>query len=600
MISINTIPCSHWRIFFIAAFLLLFQWHYSNAQIFTKITSGDVVNTPSDSRSVNWIDYDNDSFLDLMITNGPEQGENNMLYHNNGDGTFTSILDQPLVNDNLPSDGSTWADYDNDGDPDCFVVNWYNDNNLFYINEGDGNFTQVTDQIIVTDHGYSETASWGDYDSDGLVDLYVSNSEGQKKNFMYHNNGDGTFTKITTGTPVTDPYYTRSVNWTDYDNDGDVDLFVTNENSQDENLYRNDGNGLFTKITLGDLVNDEGNTMSSSWGDYDNDGDQDVILANSQGDNSLFRNEGDGLFTKITGDIVSNDGGNSFGSSWGDIDNDGDLDLYITNSFYGGPWKNFLYLNNGDGTFTKNTSDPSSTDTGWSYGCAFGDYDNDGDLDLAVANCYNASQSNSLYQNNGNSNHWINIRCIGTISNYSAIGAKVRIKATLGGNTFWQLREISAQSGYCGENMLNVHFGLGDANVIDSIRIEWPSGIVDQYAAVNTNTFRVAYEGSGLFYSGINPLNPSSLIKLENSPNPFSVQTVINFQLEKQVRVKLEVYDLNGKRIATLVDSQQAPGHHAFVWDAKDENGNSLLPGIYFYQLTTDVTSVTNKMLLQK
>ena len=313
------------------------------AQLFTRITTGTIVNTPSDSRSCNWIDFNNDGFQDVMITNGKAGGENNMLYVNNGDGTFTEITGQSIVNDNLPSDGATWADADNDGDLDAFVVNWYGENNLFYLNNNnDGTFTQVTTGIAVNDFGYSETAAWGDYNNDGFVDVYVTNSDGTKQNYLYRNNGDATFTKITTGEITTDANFSRSANWIDYDLDGDADMFVTNEANQHENFYINNGDETFTKLTGNPLVMNGGKTMSSSWGDVDNDGDFDVFLANDGANNALFINDGTGDFTKASTDIVSTDGGNSFGSNFADIDNDGDLDLFVTNSFWGTMWNNYL------------------------------------------------------------------------------------------------------------------------------------------------------------------------------------------------------------------------------------------------------------------
>ncbi|MBK7940061.1 MAG: VCBS repeat-containing protein [Lewinellaceae bacterium] len=294
---------------------------------FTKVANSPAVTTPGDSRSVNWIDVDGDEDQDLFISNGLQQGENNFLYLNNGTGGFTAVTNDPIVLDGKPSDGATWADYDNDGDNDCFVVNWFDVNNLLYKNNGNGTFVQITTGNLVNDKGYSETASWGDYDLDGNLDLYVSNSAGSKRNFLYHNDGNGTFSKIGTGAVVTDAFLSRSVNWTDIDLDGDSDLFVTNEEDQSENLYRNNGGGNFAKVTTGPLVTDGGKTMSSSWGDYDNDGDFDVFLANDQGNDALFQNDGLGNFTKLTNPPLTTSGGNSFGSQWADVDNDADLDL---------------------------------------------------------------------------------------------------------------------------------------------------------------------------------------------------------------------------------------------------------------------------------
>ena len=526
----------------------------ASGQTFTKITTGPVVSTDADSRSVNWVDINNDGLVDLFISNGKAGGQNNMLYINLGGGQFTNVTSDSIVLDYKPSDGATFADCDNDGDLDAFVVNWYNQNNLFYTNDGTGNFTAISSVPVVTSGGYSETASWGDYDNDGLLDLYVTRSGGTvstNKNLLYHNDGGNAFTKILSGTPVTDATISRCVNWTDMDDDGDLDLFVTNEGNfnNDENIYRNDGSGLFTKITTGELVTNGAFTMSSSWGDYDNDGDLDVFLSNDRASNALFRNEGNLNFTKISSDTVSNTNAHSFSSAWSDIDNDGDLDLFVTNSYYTITKQlNFLYINNGDGSFSRINNTVPATDSSWSYGCAFADYDNDGFEDLAVAtvNFNNIDEPDFLYHNDGNNNQWITIKLIGTITNKSAIGTKIRINAIINGMHVWQMREISAQTSYCGQNDLRAHFGLGNATIIDSMIVEWFSGSKEIFSNININQFITVTEGQGI----------SDLTKIENNlivkiyPNPTSEWITITIDKNNFEKGSLiSISDMNGSTI---------------------------------------------------
>jgi len=546
----------------------------SGAPIFSKVVNSPATTTPGDSRSVNWIDVDNDTDLDLFISNGPQVGANNFLYLNNGTGSFMAVTNDPIVQDGKPSDGATWADFDNDGDADCFVANWYGVNNLFYKNKGNGTFEQITTGNLVTDGGYSETAAWGDYDNDGRLDLYVTNSDGNFRNFLYRNLHDGTFQKVTTGAPVTDAFTSRSVNWTDFNNDGKLDLFVTNENNQNENLYRNDGGGVFTKLTTGDLVSSGGKTMSSSWGDYDNDGDLDVFLANDQGNNGLFRNDGDANFTKITTGPVVTSGGNSFGSQWADVDNDADLDLFVTNSFWGGPWKNFLYLNNGDGSFTQNLTEVPVTDVGWSYGCAFGDWDSDGDLDLAVANCFNANQPNSLYENHSveNGNNWLQVNLVGTISNRSAIGAKVLVTATINGQQVTQLREISAQSGYCGQNQLAAHFGLADADLV-SVQVLWPSGLEELFGNISANQHVTAIEGQGVVGVDQPLLNGQTTRALTIQPNPSSDSLTVVWEQQEAETVQVRLVGAQSQVVVSQ-KIQATPGRNTWHWDRKIPAGN--------------------------
>jgi hypothetical protein len=577
--------------FFLAPVLLFSQ------TIFSKIINSPVVATPGDSRSVNWIDVNNDDALDLFITNGPQGGENNFLYLNNGSGSFSALSGEPIVQDNKPSDGATWADVDNDSDNDCFVVNWYGVNNLFYKNKGDGTFEQVTTGQLVNDGGFSETASWGDFDNDGKLDLYVTNSDGNKKNFLYKGKGDGTFSSVITGAPVTDAFLSRSVNWTDFDNDDDLDLFVTNEGNQNENLYRNDGNGVFTKLTTGTLLNSGGKTMSSSWGDYDNDGDLDVFLANDQGNDALFRNEGNETFTKITNDPVVTSGGNSFGSQWADVDNDADLDLFVTNAFWGGPWKNFLFLNNGDGTFTRDTAEVVSKDLGWSYGCAFGDYDRDGDLDLAVANCLNATQTDYLYKNNSaeNGNNWLIVKCVGTVSNRSAIGAKVRVTATIGGQQLTQLREISAQSGYCGQNQLAPHFGLADAEKV-TVTVQWPSGIEQVFGNIFPNQYITITENGDLTNTNSPHSGGKGLRMFPPAPNPFSDSVVITWEQDEAAELLFEIVDLQGKIIFSE-KKNTAAGKHDWRWNGLDAQGSKVPDGAYAVTLKSENGSVAKQVV---
>ncbi|MCD6068803.1 MAG: hypothetical protein K0S33_3629 [Bacteroidetes bacterium] len=532
----------------VLAFLSVFSFA-ADAQYFTKITASPVVSDSADSRSVNWIDVNNDGFIDCFISNGPAAGQNNNLYLNNGAGNFTKVLTDIIVTDGETSDGATFADMDNDGDLDAFVANWYNHNNLMYTNNGNGTFTQITTGSQVNDLGYSETASWGDYDKDGLVDLYVSNSAGNRRNFLYHNDGGGNFTKILTGTIVTDNFFSRCTNWTDIDNDGDVDMFVTNENNQNENIYRNDGSGIFTKLTTGPLLTMGANTISGSWADYDNDGDLDVFLANDVNYNALFRNDDNFVFTKMSADTVCHTWSHSFSSAWSDVDNDGDQDLYVTNSFGSTQLLNYFYLNNGDGTFSRNGTDAVVTDSSWSYGCAFGDYDNDGFEDLAVATCqYNGiDRPDLLFHNNGNSNHWITISLTGTISNRSAIGARIYIKATINGNDVWQMREITAQSSYCGQNDLRAHFGLGDATQIDSVKIVWPLGLREHYIGVNPDQFIGYVEGTGV---GLQAKNKKENIQIY--PNPADGMVTIKSGKEFTANDKVMILSMEGKVLAEI------------------------------------------------
>ena len=575
-------------------FLLIVLTVSINAQIFTKITDGDPVNDGGDSRAVNWIDYDNDGDLDLYVTNGPQTGENNFLYKNNGDGTFIKITSDVITNDGKASDGSTWGDYDNDGDIDLFVANWWGHNNLLYSNNGDGTFTFESAQPPSIGATYSETGSWGDFDNDGFLDLYVCNSAGTRRNQLFLNNGDGTFISITSGLAVTDQEYSRNADWIDFDNDGILDLYVTNEENENNSLYKGNGDGSFTKITGLNIVSDAGSSTSSNWEDIDNDGDFDLFVANYGNQNNfLYINNGDGTFEKVTGENVVTDGGSSFGSSFGDVDNDGDLDFVVTNAFVSANQVNFFYLNNGDGTFTRDTG-IVSTETGWSYGAAFGDYDDDGYLDLFVAKCYQATENNSLFKNNGGSNNWLKMDLTGINTNHSAIGAVVKLKAEISGEPVWQMRRVAGQNGYCGQ-ILQVHFGLGDASSADSIIIEWPSGIQQVLIDQNLNQRLIIIEDT----TTTSVEEGNSLIDdyelLQNYPNPFNPVTQIDFILKAGSEIKLSVFNHLGEFIMNLYEGYKDAGRHSIEFNRVD-----LSSGIYLYKLKAADFIQAKKMLLLK
>jgi hypothetical protein len=450
---------------------------------FTRILEGDIAQDTGLSTGCAWGDYDNDGYPDLIVAyavNG-----SNRLYHNNGDGTFSRVAAGPIANDSAEC-GAVWGDYDNDGDLDLFVTNWFKPD-CFYRNEGNGVFTKVTQGAWVTDTGRGNGAAWADYDNDGFLDLYVVNFA--QNNFLYHNNGDGTMTPITSGPPVTSGGQSFACTWTDYDGDGDVDLLVScAQMSANEQQFRNNGDGTFTQITQGSLVNSGGDTTQISPADYDNDGDLDLWVAELRSNkNRFYRNDGAEGLTLVTPTGLTS--GQSCNGAWGDYDNDGYLDLFISND---AGQDNFLFHNNGDGTFAQVTEGALVHDGGRSGGCAWADYDNDGDLDLFVANGLDyidgtrPPEPGFLYRNDGGTNHWLLLRLVGVASNRSAIGAKVRVFATIGGKSFWQLREVSGGTGMS-QNDLRVHFGLGDAVMVESVRIEWPSGITQFLRDVAVN-----------------------------------------------------------------------------------------------------------------
>jgi enediyne biosynthesis protein E4 len=477
---------------------------------FTRITTGAVWNELLQSVVAAWGDYDHDGWLDLFIGN---RGVRNSLFRNNGDGTFTKITSGPVVTDVMDTHSAAWLDYNNDGALDLAVIDLAGKGNHLYRNIGGGAFARVTAAEVgsfVSNLANSVSISVADYDRDGLPDLFVANGAlfANQKDFLYHNQGEGHFLRIE-NSPITTPELsTTQGTWADYDGDGDPDLFVTHSQDHGNSLFRNDGGGQFTEVTQASGLGDFGDSVGSAWGDYDNDGDLDLFVTNLRltgpsTRNFLYRNEGNGTFTKITEGPIVTDTGHFQSGAWIDYDNDGWLDLFVSAHPASGASAttatNRLYRNLGGGMFVRVTAGNLVTDSGYAGGAAFGDFDNDGFPDVAVANgTIVTPQRNGLYRNNGNTNAWIKLKCAGTISNRFAIGTKVHVEAIIGGRKQSQFRQIVGTEGWLTFNALDVLVGLGDATVIDSIRIEWPSGMSSELRNVAPRQTLTITEGAAL------------------------------------------------------------------------------------------------------
>lgn len=478
----------------------------SAGSTFTKITTGAIVNDGGYSFGSVWGDYDGDGLPDLLVTNGgPNTDQRNFLYRNEGGGKFTRVTQSTIATE-APGQwrGSLWVDVDNDGRTDLLAANGKENSVqlVYYQNNGDGTFTRhVVVTAVPAGGAFAPVAA--DFDGDGLIDLFLASTDADS---FLRNRGDGTFVRVTNG-PTDDGSVQTNNNslWSDFNGDGRPDLFVPAANGA-ARLYLNLGGGAFQRVSSGSVAKDIIGSFGAAAADYDNDGVPDLFAANSdtRGNNYLYRNIGDGTFTRMTeataGRIVGDPAGFDQ-CTWGDYDNDGLLDLYVTATpgIGGNPGGNALYHNHGDGTFTRITAGSPVEDANNSVGCAWVDIDNDGFLDLFVANGGIVQpENNALYHNDGNGNAWLKVRCVGTVSNRSAIGAKVRVKATISGKTFWQLREINSGNGLC-QSPLEAHFGLGDATNVETLRIEWPSGTVQEVHDVGPRKILTMTEPSRLF-----------------------------------------------------------------------------------------------------
>ena len=500
--------------------LLLFCPALLYAQpVFTLVTEAAGMADAGASHGAAWGDFDNDAWPDLLVAN--QENQANFLYRNNGDGTFTRVLDGPIATDTLFSAAVAWADFNGDGLLDVFVAEGSTDERLvnsLFRNNGDGTFAKMTPEAtgdLLDEAKYSENAAWADPDGDGDLDLYVINWSGQT-NDRFENDGQGRFTRLPDRTTVTRDFAV-CLNWCDFDNDGDADLFVARQGlgiglegseradlSSKNSLFRNDGSGGLRLFYPGQrshqdpVAHDASQSITSSWGDIDNDGDFDLFVGNFAGEaNDLYRNNGDTTFTQITASPVARDGGVSLGSAFADFDHDGDLDLFVANG-YGDPENDFFYLNDGTGVFMKVLEGPLVTSGGRSVATVAADYDHDGDLDLFVTDL-DEEHPSRLYRNDTpGDRHWFKVRCVGTTSNTTALGARVEVTATLGGRLVTQTREIAQQTGFGGHHELIAHFGLADAAVVETLRITWPSGLVQTFDAVAADQYVTVVEGGAM------------------------------------------------------------------------------------------------------
>ncbi|MCG9128106.1 CRTAC1 family protein [Candidatus Poribacteria bacterium] len=456
-----------------------------------------------------FFDYDNDGFLDIYLVNSGTSCANNntprinlnelnRLYRNNGNGTFSDVTLKSGMDKNLGFGmGCISADYDNDGDQDIYLTNF--GMNQLYRNNSNGTFTDVTKQAGVANAHWSVSASFGDYNLDGLLDLYVTNYLDYNTqtahpctleaehiycgpheypgapDTLYKNNGDGTFTDVTARAGVKNNGKGLGVLFTDYNNDGYPDIFVANDAVEDF-LYRNNQDGTFTDVALaaGIAFNSEGRATASmgiAHGDYDNDGALDLFITNfSLEVNSLFHNDGDGIYTMTTFEAGLAEPSFSklgFGTQFLDINNNGFLDLFVAN---GHVWDNVaqitpslsykqtcqLFINNGKGIF----QDISSSIDGFfnrpivARGSANGDYDNDGDVDILIS-CSGGTPV-LLRNDSKTENQWLKILLKGTKCNSNAFGTKIHIKT----NERIYLKEVTSGGSYASGNENTLHFGL--------------------------------------------------------------------------------------------------------------------------------------------
>jgi enediyne biosynthesis protein E4 len=498
-------------------------------------------------------DFDGDGFEDVFVTDSKLGGKNH-LYRNNGSFTFTDVAEQAGVangnDDKNATADSLWFDFNNDGKPDLLVTR-FGHNQLFQ-NLGNGKFKDVSRAAGIDGYKNAITAIAFDYDRDGKLDLFVGsyfqpinifNPESPRffpESFetanngggvtVYHNNGNGTFTDVTKKVGLTTSGWTLDLGHADADNDGFDDLYVACDFGTDR-FFHNNGNGTFTDITEKSIGIDSKKGMNVDWGDFDNDGLLDIYVTNITDDymregNFLWHNNGNLTFSDVSRETGTSETGWGWGAKFFDYDNDGWLDLYVMNGWVSAGKESYVpdifemvtkpgidfadarnwppmgnkslsgyekkkLFHNDKGQIFKDEAKRHGLDSVRDgRGIAIADFDNDGKLDMFAAN---ASSEPFLYRTTSpTGNHWVDFALEGTKSNRTAVGAQVRLKA--GGLT--RLQFISGGNSFAGQSSSRVHFGLGELAKIDQIEVRWPAGEREVFTGLAVDKLQKIVEGS--------------------------------------------------------------------------------------------------------
>ncbi|REJ76117.1 MAG: hypothetical protein DWQ47_10880 [Acidobacteria bacterium] len=460
---------------------------------FSPVTRSVVTEARTSSRGVAWGDYDGNGYPDLLVAN--TMNNSDLLYRNDETIEFEQIVEGDQVTAGGWTEGVNWIDYDNDGDLDIFFTTQFGRPNELFENSGGGSFSRADAGDLTRLESSSPGACWSDYDLDGDLDVYVIERDGSDDR-LFNNRGNKSFAMVKDF-----PYSGgdgRACAWGDIDNDMYPELYVGNFLNKEKNakapnfFYRNRGNGRFSSIRDSIVTSEPNLTYGVSFVDYDQDGDLDLFLTNiARNDrNLLFRNDGAGEFEQTDTLVSQEEGRPSKGHTWGDFDNDGHLDLFIANGTEGVDEKqtvNALYMGDGDGGFVEAGNSAIVTTSNISSGTAWADYDRDGDLDIFVANWGNNTEPNAFYRNDHYGTNWLELSLTGGRSNRYGIGSRVRVKLDEDGASKWFTRWLLPQTGYASQNEPIVHFGLGKTDKVAELEVHWPSGTVTRLSNLSSN-----------------------------------------------------------------------------------------------------------------
>lgn len=552
----------------------------ASAAVLEDVTTASGLATLAPHKAA-WADFNNDGWVDLYC--------GGKFWRNNG-GTFT-------VMQSVAASEGIWGDYDNDGYVDLFI---YSHRKLFR-NVGGTSFVDRTSATLPSlPMTVTRGAAWGDFDNDGFLDLYIGGyEEPYQPDALLINNGGTSFSLVWQETGDIDP--ARGVSAADFDEDHDLDIYVSNYRLEANWLWRNDGSGGLTNVAhafgaAGDYDGwsySYGHTIGSSWGDLDNDGHFDLFVGNFshpdawQDRPKFLRNRGP------LDDWHFEDKSAGAGLAWqesfaspalGDCDNDGDLDLFFTTVYAAD--HSVLMLNNRDWTFSDATAGWIPSPIAGTYQATWADYDNDGDLDLL--------SGQRLYRNTLSDSRWVKVMVVGGNGiNRSAIGTQVRISADGG----ILLRQVESSTGESNGNDPVLHFGLGEDSGPVTLNVTWPDGSTDQVQTpVNTMVLVEKQDPAAT----PDPLAGSGQQTLVSYPNPLGSQTTIAFLLQSACELELSIHDISGRIVRDVFSGFLAAGSHAVSWDGLADDGSRLAAGVYHVRLITPTGEVSTKVILAK
>ena len=569
-------------------FFLIFS-NIANAQLaFDDVAAQIGVNySYGDSEyggGVSFADFDNDGWDDITYTS--ENGVD-IYFLKNTNGDFNLVSFSGISNTNKTKQ-VIWVDYDNDGDKDLFITA-LEGKNSFYINDGEMNFTDISSSIgIFQTDLFTYGASFGDIDNDGDLDLFISNRSPVDHNYLYRNDS-GTYVDITNSSGISlEGQLSFCSIFFDYDKDGLQDIYVSNDKEENINrLYKNLGDGVFQDVSDFSNAGVDVSAMSTTLGDFNNDGWFDIYITNTPFSqissivgNVLLKNNGDGTFTNIATETGTSFDSLGWGSVFLDADNDGLLDLYVSSSLDGSAQflSSAFYHQQNDETFIIPQDIGFSSDLRESYSNAIGDINNDGKPEIVVVN---DTENNFLWQNNtSNQNNWLKVKLEGVISNRDGIGNTIEINVD--GQS--QYRYTLAGEGYLSQNSFYEFFGIGEAAEVDYVKVTWTAtGETETINNISSNQSIIIKEGSGI-------LSNDTVLKATTFgvyPNP-SNNGIFKITTTNQEIISLQVFDLSGRLIIKKSD----------ISNNDEINLSKYQKGIYMARLSSKTKNEVLKLIL--